>query len=37
MLTGAEPEPPSVKIADFGLSVLQASPGNPHPYPYPHP
>ena len=28
MLTGEEPEPPSVKIADFGLSVLQASPGN---------
>ena len=28
MLTGAEPEPPSVKIADFGLSVLQSSPGN---------
>ena len=28
MLTGEESEPPSVKIADFGLSVLQASPGN---------
>ena len=26
MLTGEEPAPPSVKIADFGLSVLQATP-----------
>ena len=26
MLIGEEPEPPSVKIADFGLSVLQDAP-----------